>query len=631
MDSKVGQSQAYQQEIGNYRLLRNIGHDGFADVYLAEHTYLQTQVALKIFRTRPNDEQMERFLAQIRKLARLRHPHILPILACDVWNGRPFLVMPYVSEGTLRQHHPRGSQVPLETVLVYLHQIASALDAAHRAGQMHGDIKPENMLLGKQGDLLLSDFGPAPVIEKVPGGRQSSVSGTVTYMAPEQLSGQPEPASDQYALAILTYEWLCGEPPFTGTYTEVATQHALVDVPSLRQHRPDLSPPREQVLLRALAKNPRERFPSVQAFTSALEQAANAPTHINQSTKRGVSRRKLLWGLISAGGVATLGTGLAWKLLSNGAQNTTALSLYTYRGHTDKVYGLSWSPDNARLASVDLSGSAQIWQAVSEGNSARGKLLASRIIGPAITLDGYGDPTSLVWSPNTNLIALGDNPGKIQVWDSTSNQNRLVLRDYPNLGTCIAWSPDGTRLAAACIDSQNTPIVVFWDITTGNLLADLQLTSSIKLLADSPSVSVPLALAWSPDGKRIALSSADNATQIWELPSGRSLSTLATGSNDLTWSPDGKCLATDNHVWDAVGNQQHVYAIKSNSTTWSPDGKYLATGGTDGMVYVWSAGTGKLVRTYQGHTAPINTVRWSPDGSLIASASDDHTVRIFTL
>src|SRR5260221_264330 len=276
MDSKVKQQQVQetqQQEISNYRLLHVIGRGGFADVYLAEHSYLQTRVALKIFRTRPGDEQMERFLVQVRKLARLHHEHILPILSCDVRDGSPFLVLPYATGGTLRQRHPRGSQLTMEVVLTYLRQIAPALDAAHRAGQIHGDIKPENRLLGEQDKLLLSDFGLAPVVENMPGRTQAPVTGTVTYMAPEQLAGQLEAASDQYALAILVYEWLCGEPPFAGTYTEVATQHALIDPPSLRQRRPDLAPQVEQVLSRALAKDPRERFSSVRALARAARTA----------------------------------------------------------------------------------------------------------------------------------------------------------------------------------------------------------------------------------------------------------------------------------------------------------------------------------------------------------------------
>lgn len=632
MDSKVKQQQVQQtqqQEISNYRLLRVIGRGGFADVYLAEHSYLQTRVALKIFRTRPGDEQMERFLVQVRKLARLHHEHILPILSCDVRDGSPFLVMPYATGGTLRQRHPRGSQLPMEVVLMYLRQIAPALDAAHRAGQIHGDIKPENLLLGEQDKLLLSDFGLAPVVENMPGRTQAPVTGTVTYMAPEQLAGQLEAASDQYALAILVYEWLCGEPPFAGTYTEVATQHALIDPPSLRQRRPDLALQVEQVLSRALAKNPRERFSSVGAFARALEQASSAPVAINQATKRGLSRRVLLGGLVGAGGAAALGAaGLVWRVSSNPGQSAL-LPLYTYHGHTDKVYGLSWSPDSTRQASIDLSGTAQVWQAVAEGKTARGKLLTSRTISPAVTMNGTGDATGLAWSPRTELIALGDSSGKILVWEGAKQQNRSVLRDYSALGACVAWSPDGTQLAAAYTDTQNALFVAFWDIASGNRLTNLQFTGMIGI--STTYTPTPMLIAWSPDGKRIALSNGNNVTQIRALPGGQVLSTLHIGPNSLAWSPDSKYLAADNQVWDvANGRLEHTYGPQSQAVDWSPDGKYLATGGKDIRVSIWDTRSSKLIQTYQGHSAPINALHWSPDGSLIASASDDQTVRIFT-
>jgi serine/threonine protein kinase len=631
MDSKVKQQvqQMHQQEISNYLLLHVIGRGGFADVYLAQHSYLQTRVALKIFRTRPGEVQMERFLVQVRKLARLQHEHILPILSCDVRDGSPFLVMPYAPGGTLRQRHPRGSQLPMELMLLYLRQIAPALDAAHRAGQIHGDIKPENLLLGEQEKLLLSDFGLASAVENMPGRTQAPVIGTVTYMAPEQLAGQLEAASDQYALAILVYEWLCGEPPFAGTYTEVAAQHALIDPPSLRQRRPDLAPQVEQVIARALAKNPGERFSSVQAFASALEQAGSSPVAINQATKRILSRRTLLGGLVGAGSAAALGAaGLVWRVSSNPGQGAL-LPLYTYYGHTDKVYGLSWSPDSTRLASVDLSGTAQVWQAVAEGKTARGKLLTSRSITPTVTMNGTGDATGLAWSPRTALIALGDSPGKILVWESANRQNLFVLRDYTTLGACVAWSPDGTQLAAAYTDTQYALFVAFWDIASGNRLDSLEFTGMIGI--STTFTPTPVLIAWSPDGKRIALSSGNNVTQIRALPGGQVLSTLHIGPNSLAWFPNSKCLAADNQVWDVDnGRLQHTYGPHSQAADWSPDGKYLATGGKDMRVSIWYTRSGKLVQTYQGHSAPINALRWSPDGSLIASASDDQTARIFT-
>lgn len=629
MDNKIIQTQ--QQVVGAYQLLRIIGHGGFADVYLAEHVYLKTQVALKILRARPDDEQMQRFLVHTGKLMHLQHAHILPILACDIADGQPFLVMPYAPGGTLRKRSTPQGQLPLETILLYLRQLGPALQAAHQAGIIHGDIKPENILLGAKDELLLSDFGLTSLIEQAPGGANTA-TGTVTYMAPEQLAGHPEPASDQYALAILLYEELCGEPPFSGTYIEVATQHALANPSPPRHHRPDLAPELEQVLLRALAKNPRERFASIPEFVGALEKAASPPARSRQSGSQRLSRRQLLWGIAGGSGAVALGGGLTWAL-TNGLFLRSTPAAYIYRGHTAGVSGISWSPDSSRLVSIDVKGQTQVWQAVSTSTSPQGKLLAARQTDPALDLHGRGGTTALLWSPSTNLIALGSYPGKMQIWDVAKNLDRLVLSDYPTLGASVAWSPDNTRIAAV-YTAANTVRIAFWDIITTDLLIDMQITADDKLLGIFSAITTPVVMTWSPNGERIALSIRDDLThtditQIWELPGGHTLCKIPVGSHDLAWSPDGKYLATDHQIWDATsGLLHHTYASQSNAVAWSPNGKYLATGGQDAVVSTWDISSGKSLSTYHGHSKPVNALRWSPDGSRLASASDDFTVHI---
>src|SRR5205823_13059117 len=144
---------------------------------------------------------------------------------------------------------------------------------------IHRDIKPENMLLGRNNEVLLSDFGIALVTENIlaqsmrQANSEVATAGSVAYMAPEQIQGKPCPASDQYALAVVVYEWLCAVRPFNGSYMEVAAQHMHAPVPSLREKLPTISPDVERVVLTALAKDPNQRFGSVQAFANAFEQA----------------------------------------------------------------------------------------------------------------------------------------------------------------------------------------------------------------------------------------------------------------------------------------------------------------------------------------------------------------------
>jgi len=183
--------------------------------------------------------------------------------------------MEYVDGGNLRQHYPKGTRVPLDVVVHMTAQVASALQYAHDQNLIHRDVKPENMLWRADGVVLLSDFGLVTVAHA-----SSSVSsfqlygGTLPYMAPEQQKGKPQAASDQYALAVVVYEWLAGARPFQGTIPEIALQHLQVPPPSLRDQLPALPITVEQVVLKALAKEPRDRFTRVQDFANTLQEAS---------------------------------------------------------------------------------------------------------------------------------------------------------------------------------------------------------------------------------------------------------------------------------------------------------------------------------------------------------------------
>jgi hypothetical protein len=262
------------QRLGSYRLIRSLGRGGLAEVYLGEHLHLGTQAALKILDAQPGAQDVEDFLREARTIARLNHPHIVRVLDCAVTDETLFLVMEYAPNGTLRHRHPRGQVVPLEISVSYIQQIASALQYAHDRKLVHRDIKPENMLLSARDTVLLSDFGIATIAQSSSYQQGENVAGTIAYMAPEQLQGKPRPASDQYALGVVVYEWLSGSRPFQGSWSEIASQHLLAPPPPLHKRQPDLPPQVEAVVLKALTKDPGERFASVLAFASALEQAA---------------------------------------------------------------------------------------------------------------------------------------------------------------------------------------------------------------------------------------------------------------------------------------------------------------------------------------------------------------------
>lgn len=261
------------QRLGNYQLIRLLGEGGFAEVYLGEHVHLGSYAAIKVLHSQLSSEEREKFRLEARTLVRLVHPHIVRVLEFGLEGKTPFLVMDYAPNGTLRQRHPRGTRLPLTAIIAYVRQVADALQFAHDQKLIHRDIKPENMLVGQRNEILLSDFGIAIVAQSSRYQSGQDMAGTIAYMAPEQIQTRPRSASDQYALGIVVYEWLCGERPFQGAFAEIAIKHAVVPPPPLREKVPALSPTVESVVLRALAKDPKDRWPNVQAFAEALEQA----------------------------------------------------------------------------------------------------------------------------------------------------------------------------------------------------------------------------------------------------------------------------------------------------------------------------------------------------------------------
>jgi serine/threonine protein kinase len=262
------------QQLGSYRLSRLLGQGGFADVYLGEHVYLGTFAAIKVLQVHLGNEEKQNFLDEARIVAHLMHPHIVRVFDFGVEGNTPFLVMEYAPNGTLRQRYPRGTRLPLDAIVSYVNQVASALQYAHDRKLIHRDVKPENMLLGSNNEILLSDFGLVLAVQSARLENTQDAIGTLAYMAPEQLQGKPRPATDQYALGVIVYEWLSGERPFQGYFSEVASQHMIATPPPLREKVPAISPEIEQVIQTALAKDPAQRFPSVQMFASAFELAS---------------------------------------------------------------------------------------------------------------------------------------------------------------------------------------------------------------------------------------------------------------------------------------------------------------------------------------------------------------------
>lgn len=267
---------------GNYVLGEALGHGGTAHVFRARRSSDSQWLAAKILPIH-NIENPAALLARYQQIGRLEHPHILPIVDVGFEQETFYVISPIAEEGSLRQALQRG-QIHRKLAIELIVQIADALEYAHRRGIVHLDVKPANILLARNRRPLLGDFG---LIQPAPGptGR-ARVRGTPAYMAPEQCTLRPTgPATDQYGLAITSFELLTGRRPFAADSPDEVLRRQVFDTPPVASAVcADLPRDLDHALSRALAKEPRERFPSVQAFAAALAKAMatatpGAPSH----------------------------------------------------------------------------------------------------------------------------------------------------------------------------------------------------------------------------------------------------------------------------------------------------------------------------------------------------------------
>ena len=278
--------------LGPYRVIKRIGRGGMATVYRAYHAGLDRYVAIKVLPDYFDDDPTyrERFQQEARSVARLKHPNILEVFDFGTENGVAYLVLELVEGGTLADKV--GQPMDLQDVIRILEPMAGALDHAHAHDILHRDIKPSNILLHENGTPVLADFGLARMAGSLRRLTNSgTVMGTPEYMSPEQAADEPVgPASDRYALAVVAYEMLTGRVPFqSDTPATVLLAHLTKAVPATRELKGELSAHVEDVLRRALAKAPQDRYASAAEFVSALKPAAWPSRHADEATA--VTRR----------------------------------------------------------------------------------------------------------------------------------------------------------------------------------------------------------------------------------------------------------------------------------------------------------------------------------------------------
>lgn len=556
------------QQIGNYRLTHLLGKGGYAEVYLGTHLLLKRQAAIKILLMALTPADRDAFLLEGQAMARLRHPHILPVLDAGDFNGTLYLVMEYAPKGSLLDRHPPGSRLTLATIMPYVYQVADALDYAHKERLIHRDIKPGNLLIGAQSQVLVSDFGVA-VFQSTLTNPQQQVAGTVAYMAPEQIEGRAQPASDQYSLAAVVYEWLTGEWVFQGNVGELISHHLYMAPPSLRDKLPDLPRAVEQVIHKALSKEPTSRYKSVGEFAQALDQATTQQPPGKPNVTRPFPR--VTAPLFSTDEVEEPPPAQPKPPSTPGIPGSTLL---TYTGHHGPVTALLWSADGKRIASGSWDATVHVW------NSATGERFF-------IYDQHHAGVTALGWSPNGRYLASGDRDGFIHLWEAKTGKHFLTYDGHASAITALAWSHDGRKIASASDDQ----VVDIW--------LPGERGQRRRILRYSGHRTVLETLLWSPDNRRLTSVGRDATVQIWDVQTG--------GNVVFSRSQDAP----------------------RRSISWSPGGRFRAVGTEEGRVRVSDGVSKQVVLTYSEHQGAVIVVAWSPTGKMIASGGTDRRVRVW--
>ncbi len=658
------------RRFGNYRLIRLLGQGGFANVYLGEHIYLGKRAAIKVLNAQLTADGVQKFGLEAQTVARLEHPNIVKVLEFGFADtNTPFLVMDFAPYGSLR--YPKGTKLPEATVASYVRQIAAALQYAHVQGVIHRDVKPENMLVGKNNEVLLGDFGIAVVeterSQKLPEG----IAGTIAYMAPEQIVGQACAASDQYSLGVVVYEWLCGERPFKGTLREIVAQHQSVHPRPLSQTISGISPDIDRVVMKALAKNPEERYVDMLAFASALRHASTkGASHRETQISEGIAALSHLPAPVEENADTTAGRSVP------AAASSRIIELSAFSGNKPGDQSMKNPPANDPKASQQPPIEGNVPQrdespgdrSVSRrklfalvGTGVAGGILAgiaadrfvlphpvenstsrtsslpatpTSLTLPYVFFGHFSEVNSVAWSPDGRRIASGSRDWTAKVWDVLTGKNILTYTNHNDWVNAVAWSLDSKLVASGSADDT----IQIWDATTG-----------VRIHTYTGHTASVQTLAWSPDGTMIASGSYDATVRVLNLASAQvQIYTGHTAEVDaVVWSPNGKFIAsgggkigaqhtdTTVQVWEAATLQRVLtysgHLAQVDGLAWSPDGGRIASASYDTTVQVWDAATGNSnsAVTYHGHHYPVRAVAWSPDGTLIASASADHTVQVW--
>jgi WD40 repeat protein/serine/threonine protein kinase len=694
--------------LGDYRIVREVGRGGMGVVYEAVQISLGRRVALKVlpFAAALDARWLQRFKNEAHAAAQLHHTNIVPVYGVGTERGTHFYAMQFIDGQSLAatiaelrrlsgsgpapqrpaaDRAPTGPYTPgaaadtaarplaaLSTersvrgpaffrAAAHLGvQAARALDHAHALGVVHRDVKPANLLLDGRGNLWVADFGLAQVQSDTRLTLSGDLVGTLRYMSPEQALAKRvviDHRTDVYSLGATLYELLTLAPAFGGRdRQELLRQIAFEEPRPPRRLNPALPAELETVVLKALAKNPDERYATAGELADDLERflkdepiRARRPT-LAQRARKWARRHRPVVATAALAAVLLLlsavgGMAANIHLLSREQEQTQSALRETRR--VNQALERALEREGGLLYQCRIGLAQRLWEG---HNPARAEQLLDECPRARRAWEWHylkGLCHSALWtvrpdraslfdgvafSPDGRLLAAVDVNEGLFVWDLATRVEVFALRKPLRFASSVAFSPDGRRLAVASgFSGSGGGEVWAWDVASGREVLNVK--------AHKAQV---FSLAFSPDGRRLATASYDKTAKVWDADTGGELLALPPHAGVwhrcLAYSPDGKYLATGGpwqalKLWDAAtGRELHTFAGHTAAVlcvAFSPKGDLLVSAGVDRTARVWDLKARKPVATYAGHSGEVHTVAFTPDGRYVITGSHDQTVRVW--
>jgi len=679
--------------LAGYRLEERIGAGGMAVVFRARDSRLNRTVALKVLipALATVEGFRERFLRESRAAAAVDDPHIIPVYEAGEADGVLFIAMRFVAGGDLRAVIRREGPLPAHRAASFISPVASALDAAHAAGLVHRDVKPANILVdtrpGRPDHVYLSDFGLSK-------GALSSVGltgtgqflGTPDYSAPEQVSGRAvDGRADQYALACVAFTLLTGQRLFPRDEPLAVLLAHTSELPApVSAQRPDLPAATDQVLARALAKVPEDRFGTCGEFAEALREALGVASYTDQA----------------AGPAAITGAVTAPERPADAASTQTAVPVLAAPVR-DEVSGNTlpprrqrrrWYPRVAVAAGVVLILAGAVaailvipaspgspgagTHSTSSGAASRptsASPLARLTLAARLADPGGEGIVSAGFGPGGELGAADAN-GSTYLWDIATRHVAATLKDPGHQGIATASFDRGGRFAVVAGRTGDTCV---WDIVTRHQIGTLPGLNTLFLLispggdtvigvdanrdgialtdstqgdkitfTDPDHIDLTAGAALSPDASTLAVNDASGRTYLWNTETRTMITTWKSPggvANLAAFSPDGKTLAETSgagkvYLWDIpshrlAGTVPIPGGTSLDGMAITPDGKLLAeVSRTSDKVYLWDLSTRQQVAVITDPGGKgTNSATFSPDGKTLAIGDSDGSTYLWDI